>query len=311
MRYEDADAACEVHFSAFLNWRQQRGIDQSATVRRTILSMRLNREKDPNGCFVAEEAGQVIGCICSRTWGSVGWFGTFAVHPEYQGCGIGKALIDASLDYLRQDPKRTLGLETMPGSPRNLGLYLGLGFQARFPTLLLGKTLQRTSGSQLPQWSQVDPETRGRYLAEIGEATAKIQAGLDYAKEVTFASAYGLGETLVLERGERAIGFSHVGLTSPREEPTHERAHIEQLALDPDYTDHETFAQLLRASEGLAQTHGRRVLSTFANARHTWALEQLLKSGYRVWSTMLRMLHREAAADPITDDCVNLSRWAG
>jgi len=26
-----------------------------------------------------------IGFIFSRTWGGVGWFGTFAVLPEYQG----------------------------------------------------------------------------------------------------------------------------------------------------------------------------------------------------------------------------------
>jgi ribosomal protein S18 acetylase RimI-like enzyme len=91
------------------------------------------RENDPEGCFVAEEEGRVVGLVFSRTWGGVGWFGTFAVLLKYQGRGIGKRLIAASLDYLRQDPGRVrvIGLETMPESPYSPGLYLRRGLQAR------------------------------------------------------------------------------------------------------------------------------------------------------------------------------------
>ena len=42
---------------------------------RTRTAVRANREKDPGGCFVAEEDRRVVGFIFSRTWGSVGWFG--------------------------------------------------------------------------------------------------------------------------------------------------------------------------------------------------------------------------------------------
>lgn len=313
MREEDTDAVRQVDALAFgAWWRQLRG-EPAELPRRTRTNVLALREKDPEGCFVAEEEGRVVGLIFSRTWGGVGWFGTFAVLPEYQGRGIGKRLIGASLDYLCQDPSRVIGLETMPESPYNLGLYLRRGFQVRLPTLLLGKTLESSAGDDvdLPRWSSADAGTRERWLDDLREATGRIHPALDYTKEIASTARHGLGETLVLTDGGRAVGLSTVWLVSSREGWGEELAGVQILALRPAHTNEETFRVLLDATEALARAHGKQKLTLPVNGRHAWALERLLRWGYRVERAMVRLVLNRTDAGPSVDNCVNLSRWAG
>lgn len=313
MRDEDADAVREVDAVAFWTWERQVRGEAAQRQRRTRTNVLACREKDPEGCCVADDGQRVVGFIFSRTWGGVGWFGTFAVLPECQGRGIGQQLIAASLEYLRQDPRRVIGLETMPGSPYNLGLYLRQGFQARFPTLLLSKNLEQRAldGVDLPRWSTASAGTRERWLADLREVTGRIQPRLDYTKEIISTARNGLGETMVLADGARAIGMSVVWLVGSREGLGEERASTHILALHPVHTDEEAFRALLGASEALARARGKRKLTLPVNARHAWALERLLEWGYRVERAMVRMVLEGTDEGPSTDNCVNLSRWAG
>lgn len=127
MRRVDLDAVRSVEAAAFGAWRERLTGKKEKLPQRTYVNVRALLEKDPEGCFVAEEDGRVVGLIFSRTWGSVGWFGTFSVLPDYQGRGIGQRLLAASMRYLRQSSASMIGLETMPDSPSNLGLYLKHG----------------------------------------------------------------------------------------------------------------------------------------------------------------------------------------
>jgi predicted N-acetyltransferase YhbS len=315
MHEQDTDAVRAVEANAFGAWWKQLKGESVELPQRTQTIVRANREKDPGGCFVAEEEGHVVGFIFSRTWGSVGWFGTFSVLPEYQGRGIGKQLIAASVDYMRRAPQpgRVIGLETMPDSPYNLGLYLRMGFQARFLTFLLGKTLEQSAAGDvdLPHWSAADAETQKRWLADLRKATGQIQAGLDYSKEIISTARHNLGETLVLTDGATVVGSSTVWLESVREGTSDESATVQILTLHPAHTNSETFHALIRASEALAYARGKHKLVLPVNACHTWALEQLLRWGYRIERALVRMVLQGTDEGPSVNGHVNCSRWAG
>jgi len=261
---------------------------------------------------VAEGNGRPVGFIFSCSWGSAAWFGTFAVLPEQQGRGLGKALVVASLDYLRQVPGRAIGLETMPESAANMGLYMKMGFQPRLLNLLLARPLarQNSDDANLPRWSAADPVTRQHWLAELREACGRIYPGLDWSKEVLLTEQFGMGETLVLTAAGRAVGLSVVALAGAREGLARERAHVQALALHPDHTSAETFRTLLAASESLAAARGKEMLTVSCYAAHTWALEQLLAWGYRVERGLLRMV-LAGEEGPAGADHVELARWAG
>ncbi len=47
------------------------------------------------------------------------------------------------------------------------------------------------------------------------------------------------------------------------------------------------------------------------NARHTWALERLLQSGWRIERMAVHMVLKGTDDGPSTDGYVDLSRWAG
>jgi ribosomal protein S18 acetylase RimI-like enzyme len=321
MREEDADAVREVDAVAFYAW--ERGVrgEGARLNRRTRTNVLVCREKDPDGCFVAEGpapsavegSGRVVGFIFSRTWGGVGWFGTFGVLPEYQGQGIGQRLIAASLEYLRRDPQRVIGLETMPDSPYNLGLYLRCGFQARLPIFLLSKELERpTAGdADLPRWSSADAGTQERWLADLREATGQIMPRLDYTKEISLTARHRLGETLLLTDGSRAVGLSTVWLVGACESWGQEQASVQALALHPAHTGEEALRAITSASEALARSRGKQKLILPVNARHAWALEQLLRLGYRVERAGVRMVLKGTDDGPATDRRVNCARWAG
>jgi ribosomal protein S18 acetylase RimI-like enzyme len=315
MREEDVDAVRRVDAVAFGDWeRQARGVVISMQPR-TRTNVLACREKDPDGCFVAEEGGRLVGLVFSRTWGRVGWVGTFAVLPAWQRRGIGKRLLTASLEYLRgaMPCGSMIGLETMPESAYNLGLYLRQGFQARLPTFLLSRELEELPGrpAEPAHWSGASAETQTQWLADLQEATGQIEAGLDYRKEITSTARHGLGETLVLMQGTRAIGLSNLWLVSAQENGAEEVATIQVLALHPAHSNGETFQALLDASANLARMHGKEMLSVAVNARYAWALERLLAWGYRVKRTVVRMVLGGVDWGPAVDGLVDLCRWAG
>ena len=84
MEENDAEDVRRVEAAAFGAWLNEARGRESELAPRTRTNVLVLREMDPQGCFVAEDEGDVVGFIFSRTWGSVGWFGTFGVMPEHQ-----------------------------------------------------------------------------------------------------------------------------------------------------------------------------------------------------------------------------------
>ena len=312
MEEDDADDVRRVEAAAFGAWLNEARGRESELAPRTRTNVLVLREMDPQGCFVAEDEGDVVGFIFSRTWGSVGWFGTFGVMREHQGLGIGQRLMAASLTYLLRDPDRTIGLETMPDSPKNLGLYLKHRFRIRKLTLKLSRTLASSAAGELvlPRWSDVDDETRTRWLADLREATDCIHPGLDYSKEILSTARHDLGEILVLVEGGRAVGMAVVRLVAIREKEHTRRAAAQPVVLRPDHADEGTLRALLEAGESLARAHGKREIRLPVNARHRWALDQALQLGYRVEGASVRMVLAGTDEGLATDRHVHLSRWA-
>lgn len=56
-------------------------------------------DADPGGCWVADDDGEVVGAAASARRDLMWILSTYAVDPDFQGRGAGKALLDAAIGY--------------------------------------------------------------------------------------------------------------------------------------------------------------------------------------------------------------------
>ncbi len=94
----------------------------------------MNRDRD--GFFVAEIDGKPVGFVaCDTNWVSfyeneeMGEIHEIFVHPEWQGKGIGSALLSKALDYAKRRGRRMAGLWVGVGNVRAKKFYERFGFK--------------------------------------------------------------------------------------------------------------------------------------------------------------------------------------
>jgi ribosomal protein S18 acetylase RimI-like enzyme len=85
----------------------------------------------PEGIFVAEEEGRVVGYITTRPdpFTRIGRIPNLAVDPAARGQGIGTALIRHALAYLREIGMAMAKIETLEQNARGQALYPRFGFR--------------------------------------------------------------------------------------------------------------------------------------------------------------------------------------
>lgn len=87
--------------SAVALWRRCEGIGMSGADERCPLTRFLERNK--GFCFIALDAGDLIGTILCGNDGRRGYLYHLAVDPRYRHKGLGKQLVDRALGALRED----------------------------------------------------------------------------------------------------------------------------------------------------------------------------------------------------------------
>ena len=172
-------------------------------MRRSLQNINYYLEKEPEGCFVAIQDGKIAGSILSHVWGKIGWFGPLEVEAVLQNQGIGKALVQESLNYMKKKGCTTRGCETMATSPKNIAFYLNQGFKAKAMSNVLYKHLEPTDPDRLKEnmAKPFEPDN----MASAKELWNKIQSGLDYEPEIKATQNQNLGEVWILENGAHAI----------------------------------------------------------------------------------------------------------
>ena len=84
---------------AFALWQACEGIGLSDADTRCCISKYLDR--NPGTSFVAFEGDTLVGTILGGHDGRRGFIHHLAVHPEYRHLGIGRQLVEATVDALK------------------------------------------------------------------------------------------------------------------------------------------------------------------------------------------------------------------
>lgn len=102
--------------------------EQGAMDRQDFDARRAQTWFDPNGLFVAEREGQLLGFHWTKIEDSIGEVYVVGVHPGAHGSGIGKALTAHGLKYLWDAGAKAIDLYVESDNAAALAVYQGLGF---------------------------------------------------------------------------------------------------------------------------------------------------------------------------------------
>ena len=274
---------------------------------------------EPWGCFVAEEdQSKIVGTALAVTWGTLGLLGPIAVLTHYQNQGIGQQLIHAVQEFFDENKATLHGAVTYPSSPKHLLMFHRVGYRPKGLSAVMSRAIDRPdpdpigasraprSGLVVRRFSTLEETKKKAALARFHRITNAICRGMDVAKEVEIVDGLALGDTLLLERGRDLVGFAVYHAPGVSEAPTG-ALYVKFLAVDPQYRKPEALEQFVAAIEELGHELGvsRVILPVYT--RYWQAYATLIRIGYQIDFTMVRMQHGkpedyEDASQLVLDD---------
>ena len=236
--------------------------------------------------------------------GVEGWMGPLAVHPDYQGQGIGKMVVSTGVDWLKKAGARVIGLETMPRTMDNVGFYSTLGFTPGHLTVTVTLEAAR-AGLQATAMSALNPHERELALRQCRQLLDKLAPGYDYTREIILTAQHQLGDTLFMRQGNEILSFAvchSVPLVEGR--ATEEMRVLKMVAATEGDFDH-----LVTQLCAHARVKGSKRVAIRVQGQYSDVYRRLVARGARVRWTDLRMsLHDYAESRPGGGGIV-LSNW--
>ena len=251
-----------------------------------------------------DEHGDVAAFNVAHQAGVEGWMGPLAVRPDRQGTGVGKTIVRTAADWLIDRGVTTLGLETMPRTPENIGFYARLGFAPGFLTVTLTNEIA-TRGHPAP----VLLSKRSTAEKDAGVAAARslvddLVPGVDFTREILLTAELGLGDTSLIE-GAHGLDAMAVWHSAPlADSRTRDEVRVLKLAAKSDAA----FDAAIAAVEAAAAKAGIRRIAIRSQSRYGEAFRRLIARGYRVRWTDLRMTY-EGYPERHAGEGVLFSNW--
>ncbi|MDP9202091.1 MAG: GNAT family N-acetyltransferase [Gemmatimonadota bacterium] len=236
--------------------------------------------------------------------GVEGWMGPLAVHPDYQGQGIGKMIVSSGIEWLKKNGARVIGLETMPRTMDNVGFYSALGFTPGHLTVTVTLEAAR-AGLQATAMSALNPHERELALRQCRHLVEQLAPGYDYTREIILTAQHELGDTLFVRKGNDVVSFAvchSVPLVEGR--ATEEMRVLKMVAGTEADFDH-----LVTQLCAHARVKASKRIAIRVQGQYNEVYRRLVARGARVRWTDLRMsLHEYPESRPVSGGIV-LSNW--
>lgn len=294
MHLKDLNAVNALLSKAFTQGREDDGyrVTHVPMCRPEFLEMYY--KANPEGSFVIEEKNRIFACAFSHIWGQVGWIGPIAVMPRHQLFGYGKQITHECIKFLQEKNCKTIGLETMPRSYRNLGLYFKLGFIAQEPTVEIMRRIRPRIGSKLERphkmvFYSASPENiKSEFLERAKKLVQRIDPSLDYSSLIRSVYEYSYGDSILMVRNSATIAVAVVYWEPIFTDEKHGLLKIVALTAHPRMPD-SYFHFLIEDFEIIALAQGLDHLLFRVPTRCLRALKLLLDDKFRIVHSDLRM----------------------
>lgn len=249
-----------------------------------------------------DQSGALAAFNLARVSGTEGWMGPLAVRSDLQRGGVGRLIVRAGIDYLRERSCRVIGLETMPRTVENIGFYSGLGFRPGHLTISMQLAIPRGAG--VPALRSGDLGDRDLWRPQGRRLLDRLAPGVDFTREIDETLTQGIGDlSVVADSGEwLAFALWHdVPLAQGR--PVEEIRILKVAAVDPA-----AFCRVIDGVMVAATARGIHRLGVRCQTAQAAAYEALLDLGFRAHWTDLRMSLRDLPEQRPAEGIV-LSNW--
>jgi ribosomal protein S18 acetylase RimI-like enzyme len=85
-------------------------------------------DRDPENLLVVEHDGEVVGSVMVGYEGHRGWVNYLAVHPDHQGRGLGRRLMERAEEVLGQLGCAKVNLQVRSSNEAAIGFYRRIGY---------------------------------------------------------------------------------------------------------------------------------------------------------------------------------------
>jgi GNAT superfamily N-acetyltransferase len=266
---------------------------------------------NPGAALAAVADGAIVGSNFAANWGSVGFFGPLTVAPPYWDRGVGRALLDATMDLFSGWGTRHAGLFTFSHSIKHVSLYQRYGFWPRMLTAIMSKPAGSGpppgAGQAAMLLTSLPASDRKRAIDEVRGLTDAVYPGLDVSREIDAVLVQELGDVVLIADDAGALGVAvcHVGAGSEAGGGT---CYVKFGAVRPGPAAARSFESLLSACERLAAGRGavRVVAGVNGGCDQAWAVMTGL--GFR--ASMLGVaMHRPNDAGYHRSECYVIDDW--
>ncbi len=280
MTFADLKDVCRIDRDAFQAYRRARRQLTRPLRLRTPANMQAALRRPYSGVVVeAPVGGPVVGYCFTHVWGKLGWLGTLGITPRRQGLGLGRTVIAGGLALLREAGCTTLALETMPESGKNLALYIELGLEARYLTLLFRGAPAPAAETHYRLWEG------GPELCQIGE---QMVHGFDPTPAAQWLADENAGQTLVWWEGGQPVAFAALRYAERRLETPQSDLTTETFACLPEAAEH--WAHYVAEMSAYAQQMGKAGIVFPVNAGQRTLVQKMLAADLRIVYTRVRMV---------------------
>jgi GNAT superfamily N-acetyltransferase len=171
-REQDLERAQELVVRSINDLTERHGFGPIAVFRPTQFQS-FSLKDDPDGLWVAEDAGEILGFAFSWVCDDLWFLAELFVSPSHQGRGIGHELLKRTLDHAQKTGATNRALITFTFNTVSQGLYIRHGMFPRLPIYFFKVArevlMDRLKGAQLDYAPLEDKASHLHSVARIDE----------------------------------------------------------------------------------------------------------------------------------------------
>ena len=235
-----------------------------------------------------DEADRLVAFNIAHHAGTEGWMGPLCVRPDRQLAGLGKEIVTAAAEWLKEQGVTTLGLETMPRTVDNIGFYSALGFVPGHLTL----TMTADTGTRGRQWAgpvraltALESGAQRAARAAVQALVTELVPGLDFSREIDLTLALDLGDVVLLEQDGVLAAFALCHAAPLADGGGRDEVRVLKVGA----RDVRALVDVLDAAAAWARRAAVRRLAVRCQTAYVAAYQALVERDYRVRWSDLRM----------------------